>query len=54
MRRPGFYGGPWVSRIEADVERRSVPILDAFPDAGQIRKDFATSTFGWAAIPTRA
>jgi Flp pilus assembly protein TadD len=39
--RPGFYGVPWVSRIEADVERRSQVILGTFPGAGQVRKDLA-------------
>jgi hypothetical protein len=39
--RPGFYGVPWVSRIEADVERRSQVVLGMFPGAGQVRKDLA-------------
>src|SRR5262249_17514245 len=39
--RPGYYGIPWVSRIEADVERRSRSILALAPDAAQVRKDLA-------------
>ena len=39
--RPGFYAIPWVSRIEADVERRSQIVLRRFPGAGQVRKDLA-------------
>jgi tetratricopeptide (TPR) repeat protein len=39
--RPGFYGVPWVSRIEADVETRSRGVLAALPEAAQIRKDLA-------------
>jgi hypothetical protein len=39
--RPGFYGVPWVSRIEADVEKRSRAVLAMLPDAGRIRKDLA-------------
>jgi tetratricopeptide (TPR) repeat protein len=39
--RPGYYGVPWVSRIEADVERRSRAILALAPDAAQVRKDLA-------------
>jgi hypothetical protein len=39
--RPGFYGVPWVSRIEADLERRSQVVLGMFPGAGQVRKDLA-------------
>lgn len=39
--RSGFHGTPWVSRIEADVEKHSREILAVAPDAGQIRKDLA-------------
>jgi len=39
--RPGFYGVHWISRIEADVEKRSRAILAMAPDAGQVRKDLA-------------
>ncbi|MEX2147139.1 MAG: hypothetical protein WED01_09030 [Candidatus Rokuibacteriota bacterium] len=39
--RPGFYGVPWVSRIEVDVERRSQIVLGMVPGAGQVRKDLA-------------
>ena len=39
--RPGFHGLPWVSRIEADVEKRSREILAVLPDAAQVQKDLA-------------
>jgi hypothetical protein len=39
--RQGFYGVPWVARIQPDVEKRSREVLAALPDAGQIRKDLA-------------
>jgi tetratricopeptide (TPR) repeat protein len=39
--RPGFYGVPWVSRIEPDIEKRSREVLAALPEAAQIRKDLA-------------
>jgi hypothetical protein len=39
--RPGFYGVPWVSHIEGDVELHSREVLAMAPDAGQIRKDLA-------------
>jgi Tetratricopeptide repeat len=56
--RPGFYGVPWVSRIEADVEKRSREVLAVLPDAGQIRKDLAEfyvrlGRFTEAAMTTR-
>jgi tetratricopeptide (TPR) repeat protein len=39
--RQGFYGIPWVVRIQPDVEKRSRDVLAALPDAGQVRKDLA-------------
>ncbi len=56
--RPGFYGVPWVSRIESDVELRSREVLAVLPDAGQIRKDLAEfyvrlGRFTEAAVTTR-
>lgn len=39
--RPGFYGVPWVSRIEPDVEKRSRAVLAVLPNAAQARKDLA-------------
>ncbi len=56
--RPGFYEVPWVSRIEADVERRSQVVLGMFPDAGQVRRDLAEyyvrlGRFTDAAVTTR-
>jgi hypothetical protein len=56
--RPGFYGIPWVSRIQPDVERRSQVILRMFPGAGQVRKDLAEfyvrlGRFTAAAVITR-
>jgi Tetratricopeptide repeat len=56
--RPGLYGVAWVSRIEADVERRSREILAMAPDAGQIRRELAEfyvrlNRFTEAAITTR-
>ncbi len=39
--RPGFYNVAWVSRIEADVEKRSREVLADLPEASQIRKDLA-------------
>ncbi len=39
--RPGFYGVAWVSRIEADVEKRSREVLAELPEASQVRKDLA-------------
>jgi Flp pilus assembly protein TadD len=56
--RPGFYGIPWVSRIEANVELRSQAVLAKFPDAGQVRKDLAEfyvrlGRYSDAAVTTR-
>jgi len=56
--RQGFYGRPWVSTIEADVERQSRSVLAVAPGAGQIRKDLAafyarTGRFADAAAVTR-
>jgi hypothetical protein len=56
--RPGFYGRPWVSRIEANVEKRSQTILAMAPDAAEVRKDLAEfyvrlGRFGDAAATTR-
>jgi hypothetical protein len=56
--RSGFHGTPWVSRIEADVEKHSRAILAVAPDASQIRKDLADfyvrlGRFTEAAITTR-
>jgi hypothetical protein len=39
--RPGFHGVPWVSRIEADIEKRSREVLAVLPDAAQVRRDLA-------------
>jgi hypothetical protein len=39
--RQGFYGVPWVSRVEADMEKHSRAVLVALPNASQIRKDLA-------------
>jgi hypothetical protein len=56
--RPGFYGVPWVSRIEADLEKRSREVLALAPDAGQVRRELAEfyvrlNRFAEAAITTR-
>jgi tetratricopeptide (TPR) repeat protein len=39
--RRGFYGVPWVVRIQPDLEKLSREVLAALPDAGQVRKDLA-------------
>jgi Flp pilus assembly protein TadD len=56
--RPGFYNVAWVSRIEADVEKRSREVLAELPEASQIRKDLAEfyvrlGRFTEAAMTTR-
>jgi Flp pilus assembly protein TadD len=56
--RPGFYNVPWVSRIEADVEKRSREVLAVLPEAAQIRKNLAEfyvrlGRYPEAAITTR-
>ena len=56
--RPGFYNVAWVSRIEADVEKRSREVLAELPEASQIRKDLAEfyvrlGRYTEAAITTR-
>jgi len=56
--RSGFYGRPWVSAIELDVERQSRAVLALVPAAVQIRKDLAafyarTGRFTDAAATTR-
>jgi hypothetical protein len=55
--RNGFYGRPWVSAIEQDVEKQSRAILAVLPGAAQIRKDLAwfyarTGRFSDAATTT--
>jgi len=57
--RSGFFGKPWVSAIEQDVERQSRAVLAVLPGAAQIRKDLAwfyarTGRFSDAASTTRA
>src|SRR5438477_4247723 len=52
--RHGFYGRPWVSTIEQDLEKQSRAVLAIVPGAAQIRKDLAwfyarTSRFSDAA-----
>jgi hypothetical protein len=39
--RPGFHGVPWVSRIDADIEKRSREVLAVLPDAARVRRDLA-------------
>jgi Flp pilus assembly protein TadD len=39
--QPGLYNVAWVSRIEADVEKRSREVLAELPEASQIRRDLA-------------
>jgi len=39
--RSGYYGRPWVSAIDPDVERQSRALLAIAPAAAQIRKDLA-------------
>lgn len=39
--RSGFYGRPWVSAIEPDVERQSRAVLAIAPAAAQVRKELA-------------
>ena len=56
--RPGFYNVAWVSRIDADVEKRSREVLAELPEASQIRKDLAEfyvrlGRYTEAAITTR-
>ena len=56
--RPGFYNVAWVSRIDADVEKRSREVLAELPEASQIRKDLAEfyvrlGRFTEAAMTTR-
>jgi tetratricopeptide (TPR) repeat protein len=56
--RAGFHGVPWVSRIEGDVEKQSLEILAAAPDAARIRRDLAEfyvrlGRFAEAAVVTR-
>jgi hypothetical protein len=56
--RRGYYGRPWVSAIEHDVEKQSRAILAVVPGAAQIRKDLAmfyarTGRFADAASTTR-
>jgi len=56
--RRGFYGTPWVSAIEHDVEKQSRVVLAIMPGAAQIRKDLATfyarlGRFSDAATTTR-
>jgi len=56
--RPGFYNVPWVSRIDADVEKRSREVLAELPEASQIRKDMTEfyvrlGRYTEAAITTR-
>ena len=57
--RSGYYGVPWVSRIEGDVEAQSRAILAVLPRAAQIRKDLAMyyariGRFADAATATRS
>jgi hypothetical protein len=57
--RRGFYGKPWVSAIEHDVEKHSRTVLAILPRAAQIRKDLAwflarIGRFSDAATTTRA
>jgi tetratricopeptide (TPR) repeat protein len=56
--RNGFYGRPWVSAIDADVEIHSRAVLALVPGAAQVRKDLAwfqarSRRFADAAATTR-
>jgi tetratricopeptide (TPR) repeat protein len=56
--RPGFYGVPWVWRLEPDREERSAAVLAMFPDAARVWQELAEfhgrlDRFGEAATTTR-
>jgi tetratricopeptide (TPR) repeat protein len=39
--RPGYYGIPWIWRLEPDLEKRSAEVLALFPDAARVWQDLA-------------